>query len=84
MISYEDNYYEILGNEINLGRAVITATAYIARDDFEKIEQDIAAKKEMVEFCFTPKDKSSVLDFVEWECKDRHTRLNIIETEITP
>ncbi|MGI8668647.1 MAG: hypothetical protein ACR2J3_02240, partial [Aridibacter sp.] len=72
VVSHSDGWtYNILGNEINLGVAVLTANVFITKIDFHKIEKDIAEGKNTIEFCFKPKDESVIIDFLKWDCEDR-------------
>lgn len=81
LISYKDGWRTtVLGNEIDLGVAVVSFEVYIAKKDFEELKKAVEAKKEEIEITFTPKEESAVIDFLKWECEDRHTRFQITES----
>lgn len=78
LISYTDGWKtNILGNEIDLGVAVVSFDVYIAEKDFEKLKKAIEAKEEEVKITLTPKNEFAVIDFLKWDCEDRHTRVQI-------
>lgn len=81
LISYQDGWRtKILGSEIDLGIAVVSFEVYVAKEDFRKLEKDIEANHNEIEICFTPKDEFAVIDFLKWDCKDRHTRIQISDS----
>lgn len=74
---YESWKSTILGKEIDLGIAVITFDAFIEKDDFELIQNSINKSEQIIDLIFTPVEKNWVIDFLKWDCEDRHTRLEI-------
>ncbi len=77
----EEQKYIILGNEVNLGVAVLSTNVFISKNNFKKIEKNIAENKDTMEFCLTPVDEKTTIDFLKWDCEDRNTRLQIKEAE---
>ncbi|HEX8397865.1 MAG TPA: hypothetical protein VF644_10595 [Pyrinomonadaceae bacterium] len=79
LVRSDDWKTTILKTEIDLGRGVIATDVFIAERDFKKIERDVAANKNSIEFILTPKEKFIVIDYLKWDCEDRHTRIQFAE-----
>ncbi len=77
-VSYPEGWkYNILGNEINTGVAVLSTNVFISKNNFKEIEKNIMEGKETMEFCLTPEDETVIVDFISWDCADRHKRFQI-------
>lgn len=78
---YQDNIkLEILNKKIDLGVAVTTLDAYIKEQDFRKIQKHIKEGKDTIEIPYTPINQSIIVDFLKWDCEDRHTRFQITDS----
>ncbi len=78
LISYQDGWKtHILGNEIDLGVAVASFDVFITENNFIELENAIKANENEIEICFTAKEGSAIIDFLKWDCEDRHTRIQI-------
>ncbi len=76
LISYSDGWKtNILGNEIDLGVAVVTFDVFIKENDFKELERSIKANQNEIEIHLTPKGENAIVDFLKWDCEDRHTRI---------
>lgn len=83
VVSYSEGWrYNILGKEVNVGTAVLSTNVFISKDNFKEIEKSIEAGNDTIEFCLTPKDEKIIIDFLRWDCADRHTRLHITEPSL--
>lgn len=81
LFSYKDGWKtKILGNEIDLGVAVVSFDAFIEKKDFEKLKKAVKAKENEIEVTFTPKENTAIVDFLKWDCIDRHTRIQIVDS----
>ncbi|MGI8788118.1 MAG: hypothetical protein ACR2HG_10195 [Pyrinomonadaceae bacterium] len=82
LISYKDGWKtKVLENEIDLGVAVVSFDVYIAEKDFIELEKAIEAKEKEIEITFSPKSESATIDFLRWDCEDRHNRLQITDSK---
>ena len=70
----QEHIVDILGNEINIGKSIFKYNGFIKKSNFVKIEKQIKNRNEKIEFCFTPSEKSVLIDFLDFECEDRHLR----------
>jgi hypothetical protein len=79
-ITYDEGWkINIFGNEIDLGVAVVSTDAFITNKDFKEIEKNATGNKGEIKFTLTPKENPIVVDFLKWDCEDRHTRTQISE-----
>lgn len=70
----------ILDTLIDLGPTVATFEVVVTAEDFTKIKENIDKKDETVEFRFTIQTQPFVIDYLQWECDDRHTRILVDES----
>jgi hypothetical protein len=70
----------ILGYEIDFGISIFNLNCFILHSTFNEISSQIQNKKKQIEFCFTPIEKNLVIDFLKFECEDRHTRYQIVDS----
>jgi hypothetical protein len=77
----QEQITQILGNEINLGVSSISFNGVIKTSNFNKIKNQIENSESEIEFCFTPTEKSIVMDFLKFECEDRHTRYEFVDSQ---
>ena len=78
---YQNNIkIEIWDKEVDLGVAVTTLDAFVKKEDFKKVQKTIEQNKDPIEIPFTPLDKPVIIDFLKWDCEDRHTRYQITDS----
>jgi hypothetical protein len=81
LVSHPDWNVNIFDSVIDLGVNVAHIAAYITKEDFRTIEENIQAGLESVDFLFTPVDKAFIIDFLQWECADRDSRYLFTDEE---